>query len=79
MVYPFLKIIAKLRLWFSREPRDLIKLVEKDGWLVVRQKGSHRVFKHPLKPGHVTIPIHRMSDEIRPGTFNSILKQAGLK
>ncbi len=59
--------------------RDLLKLIEKDGWFEVRQKGSHKVFKHPDKPGHVTIPVHRMSDEIQPGTLNSILKQAGLK
>ena len=59
--------------------RELIKLIQKDGWVEIRQKGSHRVYKHPKKLGIVTVPIHRMSDEIRPGTLNSILKQAGLK
>ena len=59
--------------------KDLVKLIKQDGWFPVRQKGSHRVYKHATKPGHVTVPIHRMSDEIRPGTLNNILKQAGLK
>ncbi len=59
--------------------RDLIRMIENDGWYQVRQRGSHRVYKHDTKPGHVTVPVHRMSDDIRPGTLNSILKQAGLK
>jgi predicted RNA binding protein YcfA (HicA-like mRNA interferase family) len=58
--------------------RDLIKLIRKDGWFVVRIKGSHRQFHHPDKKGLVTIPGH-MSDEVAKGTFNNILKQAGLK
>lgn len=58
--------------------RDVIKLVEKDGWFVVRTKGSHRQYKHSVKIGLVTIPGH-LSDDIAPGTLNNILKQAGLK
>ena len=58
---------------------EAIKLIENDGWFVVRQKGSHRQYKHLVKAGLVTIAVHRMSDEIAPGTLNSILKQAGLK
>jgi predicted RNA binding protein YcfA (HicA-like mRNA interferase family) len=58
---------------------EAIKLLENDGWFVVRQKGSHRQYKHPVKPGLVTVAVHRMSDDIAPGTLNSILKQAGLK
>jgi predicted RNA binding protein YcfA (HicA-like mRNA interferase family) len=58
--------------------RDVIKLVEKDGWYKVRQKGSHRQYKHPTKPGIVTISGHP-NDDVRPGTLQSILKQAGLK
>ncbi|MGB3617931.1 MAG: type II toxin-antitoxin system HicA family toxin [Catalinimonas sp.] len=53
--------------------------MEHDGRLQVRQRGSHRVCKHAYKPGHVTVPVHRMSDEIRPDTLNRILKQAGPK
>jgi predicted RNA binding protein YcfA (HicA-like mRNA interferase family) len=58
--------------------RDILKLLEDDGWLLVRTKGSHRQYKHPSKLGLVTIPGH-MGDDLAPGTLNSILKQAGLK
>ena len=58
--------------------RDAIKLIEGDGWCEVATRGSHRQFKHPTKPGRVTIAGHP-SDDVAPGTYNSILKQAGLK
>lgn len=58
--------------------RDLIRKVEKDGWQLVRTTGSHRHYRHPTKPGTVTIPGHP-SDELAIGTERSILKQAGLK
>ncbi len=56
--------------------RDIIKIIESDGWYMVRQKGSHKQYKHPLKKGLVTIAAHKMTDEIAPGTLNSIYKQA---
>jgi predicted RNA binding protein YcfA (HicA-like mRNA interferase family) len=59
--------------------RDVIKMIEKNGWYLVRQKGSHKQFKHKTKFGLVTVAAHKMSDEIAPGTLNSILKQAQLK
>lgn len=58
--------------------RDVIRLVQQDGWLLVTQRGSHRQFKHPSKPGKVTIAGHPSVDMAR-GTYNNILKQAGLK
>jgi len=58
--------------------RDLIKLVEKDGWFLVRTNGSHGHYKHPTKLGTVTIP-GRGSKDVPEGTKNSVLKQAGLK
>ncbi|GAB6161145.1 type II toxin-antitoxin system HicA family toxin [Desulfothermus naphthae] len=58
--------------------RDVIKLIEQDGWILVRQKGSHRQYKHPVKKGLVTI-AGNLKDDLAPGTLNSILKQAGLK
>ena len=58
--------------------RDLIRLLEDDGWALVRTKGSHRQYKHEEKTGLVTVP-GQMSDDLAPGTLNSILKQAGLK
>ncbi|WP_048127975.1 MULTISPECIES: type II toxin-antitoxin system HicA family toxin [unclassified Methanosarcina] len=58
--------------------REVIKLLEADGWYLVATKGSHRQYKHPTKPGRVTIAGHS-GDDLAPGTLNSILKQAQLK
>jgi predicted RNA binding protein YcfA (HicA-like mRNA interferase family) len=58
---------------------ELIKLLESDGWYLSRQKGSHKQFKHQIKKGLVTVSGHKLSDEIKTGTLNSILKQAELK
>ena len=58
--------------------KEIIKLVESDGWYLARTKGSHRQYKHRTKMGLVTIP-GKLSDELAPGTQNSIFKQAGLK
>ncbi len=58
--------------------RDIIRLIEQDGWFLVATKGSHRQYKHPVKPGRVTIAGHP-GHELAPGTLNSILKQADLK
>ncbi|WP_422392912.1 type II toxin-antitoxin system HicA family toxin [Neomoorella thermoacetica] len=58
--------------------RDMIKMLQEDGWYLVAQKGSHRQFKHPTKLGRVTIAGHP-GDDLAAGTLNSILKQAGLK
>ena len=57
--------------------RDVIKLIEADGWYLVTTKGSHRQYKHPAKPGRVTIAGHPR-DDLAPGTLNSVLKQAQL-
>jgi predicted RNA binding protein YcfA (HicA-like mRNA interferase family) len=53
-------------------------MIEEDGWVHVRTRGSHRQFKHAVKLGLVTI-AGKPGDELAPGTLNSILKQAGLK
>jgi predicted RNA binding protein YcfA (HicA-like mRNA interferase family) len=58
--------------------RKLIELLESDGWRIDRQKGSHRQFKHPGKPGVVTI-AGKDDEEIQRGTLNSVLKQAKIK
>ncbi len=52
-------------------------MLESDGWVLVRTRGSHRQYKHPTKRGVVTLP-GSLNDELAPGTFNSVLKQAGL-
>lgn len=56
----------------------MIGIVEADGWLLARTRGSHRQYKHPVKKGRVTIPGKR-SDELHPKTAASILEQAGLR
>jgi predicted RNA binding protein YcfA (HicA-like mRNA interferase family) len=61
-----------------RKVRDMIKLIEQDGWFLDRTRGSHRQFKHPSKRGLVTI-AGKPEDDVARGTENSILKQAGLK
>ncbi len=58
--------------------REIIKLIEKDGWHHVETKGSHRQYKHTIKKGRVKISGHP-NDDLAPGTLNSILKQAKLK
>ena len=55
--------------------RDVVKLIEADGWYLVVTKGSHRQYKHPMKAGRVTIAGHA-NDDLAPGTLNSIFKQA---
>lgn len=57
--------------------KDLEKLIRQDGWELHSITGSHHHYKHPTKKGRVTIPFH--AGDIPKGTFNSILKQAGLK
>jgi predicted RNA binding protein YcfA (HicA-like mRNA interferase family) len=58
--------------------REIIRELEEDGWFLVATKGSHRQYKHPWKPGRVTV-AGKASDDLAPGTLNSILKQSGLK
>jgi len=57
--------------------RELIRLIEDDGWFLVRTRGSHRQFHHPTKPGTVTV-AGKPSVDIPPGTLKNALKQAGL-
>jgi len=56
----------------------VLDLLRKDGWILVRTKGSHRQLRHPMKPGTVTVS-GKPSLDLPPGTLSSILKQAGLK
>ena len=58
--------------------REVIRELEREGWLLIRTRGDDRQYKHPDKPGLVTIGGHP-NDDLAPGTYNSILKQAGLK
>ena len=57
---------------------DVLQMLKEDGWFLVATRGSHRQFKHPSKPGRVSV-AGKPSDDLAPGTLNSILKQAELK
>jgi predicted RNA binding protein YcfA (HicA-like mRNA interferase family) len=57
---------------------EILRLLNDDGWFLVVTRGSHRQYKHPTKSGRVTVP-GKPSDELAPGTLNSIRKQAGFK
>ena len=58
--------------------KELIKRFEADGWAQARQRGSHRQFKHPTKPGTVTVS-GKPNIDVPSGTLNNVFKQAGLK
>jgi predicted RNA binding protein YcfA (HicA-like mRNA interferase family) len=57
---------------------EILRMIQDDGWYLVATRGSHRQFKHPSKPGRVTV-AGKPGDDLAPGTLNSILKQSGLK
>ena len=58
--------------------RAVIRRLKDAGWVLVRTRGSHRQYRHPQRTGLVTV-AGKLSEELAPGTLNSILKQAGLK
>lgn len=60
-----------------RTSRQLIKALERDGWILRGTKGSHHVYSHPAKPGHLSVPHPKK--ELGIGLVNKLLKQAGLK
>jgi predicted RNA binding protein YcfA (HicA-like mRNA interferase family) len=57
---------------------EIMRMLQDDGWILWATRGSHRQYKHPVKPGRVTVP-GKPSDDVAPGTLNSIMKQSGLK
>jgi predicted RNA binding protein YcfA (HicA-like mRNA interferase family) len=57
--------------------REVVKLIEQDGWYWKRTSGSHHIYKHATKPGTVVVAYHGAKD-IPESTVKSILKQAGL-
>jgi len=58
--------------------REIVRILEENGWVLVATRGSHRQYKHEARPGRVTV-AGKPSDDLAPGTLNSIRKQAGLK
>ena len=57
---------------------EVLAMLKADGWYLAVTRGSHRQFKHSVKSGRVTVP-GKPSDDLAPGTLNSIFKQAQLK
>lgn len=57
---------------------EVLRMLHADGWYLVATRGSHRQFKHSTKLGRVTV-AGKPSDDLAPGTLNSILKQSGLR
>jgi predicted RNA binding protein YcfA (HicA-like mRNA interferase family) len=57
---------------------EILRMLQADGWFLVGTRGSHRQYKHPTKLGRVTV-AGKPSDDVAPGTLNSIMKQSGLK
>jgi predicted RNA binding protein YcfA (HicA-like mRNA interferase family) len=58
--------------------RDLLRLVESEGWQHIRTRGSHRIFKHPVKARLVTV-AGKSGDDVPTGTLKTILKDSGLE
>jgi predicted RNA binding protein YcfA (HicA-like mRNA interferase family) len=58
--------------------QEVIRLIEADGWYLIRTRGSHRQYHHPMKPGTVTIP-GKLGAVVQPGLLNSILRQAQIR
>ncbi|MBI4778288.1 type II toxin-antitoxin system HicA family toxin [Candidatus Desantisbacteria bacterium] len=58
--------------------KEIIKILEDNGWQLDRTKGSHRQFNHRTKTGTITV-AGKLNVDMPPGTLNSVLKQAGLK
>jgi predicted RNA binding protein YcfA (HicA-like mRNA interferase family) len=59
--------------------RDILRLLEDDGWFLVRTNGSHRICQHPTKPGSIPVPVHSLGNDIPTGLRQAILRQAGLR
>jgi predicted RNA binding protein YcfA (HicA-like mRNA interferase family) len=57
---------------------ELFRLLKKNGWIEIRQKGSHVILEHPIKQEQLTVPYHA-SKEVKKGLLTAILKQADIK
>jgi predicted RNA binding protein YcfA (HicA-like mRNA interferase family) len=58
--------------------RDVLQLLQNDGWVLLRSKGSHQQYAHPVKAGVVTVSYHSGNDDLHPKTVATIFRQAGL-
>lgn len=64
--------------YFIMKVSEMLKILVKDGWYLLREGSNHSLYIHPIKTGRVILPRHP-SAELKKGTEQSILKQAGLK
>ena len=64
--------------WVPHNVREALELLRRDDWVLVNQERSHRQFRHPTKPGKVTV-AGKPSQDLKPFVWNNILRQAGLK
>ena len=62
-----------------KKVREMIKMIEADGWFLHAQEGSHKQYKHLIKKGRVTVPDHGKNDDLDHNVAKSIMIQAGLK
>jgi predicted RNA binding protein YcfA (HicA-like mRNA interferase family) len=76
--HPILTVNLHRAYKMRMKARDIIRLLEADGWFEARSKGSHRQFKHPTKAGLVTVPVHGANDVPLP-VLASIERQSGVK
>lgn len=74
-----LSLLSEQEEAMRKKVKEIIEMIEADGWFLVRQKGSHKQYKHTSKTGTITVPDHGKNDELEHFLVNSILKQAGLK
>lgn len=64
--------------WMRMKAREVVRLLEAEGWVEARMSGSHRHFKHPTRPGLVTVPVHGSTD-LKIGVLKSIERQSGVE
>jgi predicted RNA binding protein YcfA (HicA-like mRNA interferase family) len=70
--------LCKLNNAMVKKVREMIRMIEADGWFFVKQKGAHKQYKHPTKKGKVTITDHGKNSDLEDRDVHSILKQAGI-
>jgi predicted RNA binding protein YcfA (HicA-like mRNA interferase family) len=57
--------------------KRMCRILEKNGWVLVRTKGSHHAYQNPVQPGTIIVPVHG-NDDLKPGTQHAIMTDAGL-
>ena len=79
MIYNYISLFWNFKSTMIKKVREMIKIIEKEGWYFHAQEGSHKQYKHPTKKGRVTIPDHGKNQDLGHDVVKSIMNQAGLK